>query len=210
MNITEETIAGWEQNYRRSFINSLAGFRQVALIGTYNKSGMSNLAIFNSLVHLGANPALYGLISRPDTVPRDTYTNIVETGEYSINYVRSIDADRAHQTSARYEHNVSEFDVVGFDEQKIAPYNAPFIADAIVKIAMKFETKIDIKINGTIMIIGSLQYIHIDKKIVREDGMVDLCAADTLISSGLDAYYSSNLIARYGYAKPDTWPIKKK
>jgi flavin reductase (DIM6/NTAB) family NADH-FMN oxidoreductase RutF len=206
MNITNKSMEEWDQNYRRSFINSLAGFRQVAMVGTYDKNGNSNLAIFNSLIHLGANPALFGLISRPDSVPRDTFSNILDTGEYSINFVDSRHADKAHQTSARYEKGSSEFNAVGFTEKKIVPFNVPFIEDAVVKIAMKFETKIDIELNGTILIIGSIQYIEIDNSMVGQDGFVDLSMADTLISCGLDAYFTTKPLARFTYAKPDSWP----
>ncbi len=88
---------------------SLAGFRQVVLVGSKSADGSSNLAIFNSLIHLGANPALFGLINRPDSVQRDTLQNILETKEYSLNYIRSSDYKKAHQTSARYGKGISEF-----------------------------------------------------------------------------------------------------
>jgi flavin reductase (DIM6/NTAB) family NADH-FMN oxidoreductase RutF len=210
MKITKTSIEEWDQNYRRSFINSLAGFRQVAMIGTYDKNGISNLAIFNSLIHLGANPALFGLISRPDSVPRDTLTNIMDTGEFSINYVKAEHVYKAHQTSARYAKGMSEFDAVGFTVQKTAPYHVPFIKDAVVKIAMRFEKIMNIELNETKLIIGSIQYIEIDKTLVGSDGMVDLCIADSLISCGLDAYYSSQPIARLTYAKPGSWPTEIK
>jgi flavin reductase (DIM6/NTAB) family NADH-FMN oxidoreductase RutF len=60
MILTKENIEQLEQRYRTAFINSLAGFRQAVLVGTKSKDGNSNLAIFNSLMHLGAQPALYG------------------------------------------------------------------------------------------------------------------------------------------------------
>jgi flavin reductase (DIM6/NTAB) family NADH-FMN oxidoreductase RutF len=72
MIVTKDTIDGFEKKYRTSFINSLAGFRQVALVGTRSEVGLTNVAIFNSLMHLGANPALFGLLSRPDGVDRHT------------------------------------------------------------------------------------------------------------------------------------------
>ncbi len=208
MNITKENLENFEQNYRRAFVNSLAGFRQVAMVGTRNTGGFSNLAIFNSLIHLGASPALFGLISRPNSVPRDTLQNIVDTGEYSINYVATAEMEKAHQTSARYPKNSSEFSAVGFTETTIAPYNCPFISDAVVKIAMRLEEKIDIKINGTIMIIGSIQQVVINDNYVLQDGFVNLSAANTLISCGLDAYYGTIEQGRLSYAKPDKWPVK--
>ncbi|MEO6901676.1 MAG: flavin reductase, partial [Bacteroidia bacterium] len=99
-----------ENRYRATFINSLGGFKSLALIGTRNGEGISNLAIFNSLFHIGANPPLFGFIVRPDSVERHTLSNILETGEFTVNHVREDFFEQAHQTSARYSNNVSEFE----------------------------------------------------------------------------------------------------
>jgi flavin reductase (DIM6/NTAB) family NADH-FMN oxidoreductase RutF len=202
MIIKKEEIENFEQRYRTAFVNSLAGFRQAVLVGTKSKEGYSNLAIFNSLIHLGANPALFGLISRPDTVPRDTLQNINDTQSYTLNFVQSSDFTKAHQTSARYDKGVSEFEQVGFDEYNFEDCYAPGVEQAVVKIAMKLEETIPIRLNGTIMIIGSIQQISIENTLVSEDGFVSLADANVLISQGLDAYFESRAIGRLPYAKP--------
>lgn len=200
-----EDIQQMDQRYRAALINSLAGFRQAVLIGTKSVDGYSNLAIFNSLIHLGANPALYGIISRPDTVRKDTLRNILETGQYTLNFVQKADFEKAHQTSAKYEAHVSEFEQVGFTEEYLSGFNAPFLKEAVVKIGMKLEDKIDIKINGTILIIGSLQSIQLNQSIVGDDGFVALEKENVLVSCGLEAYYSTEFIGRLSYAKPEKW-----
>ena len=202
MKLSKEDLENSEQNYRRAFVNSLAGFRQVVLVGTKSREGITNLAIFNSLIHLGANPALFGLINRPGTVQRDTLQNILDTKEYTLNYVRSADYEKAHQTSARYDKNVSEFDQVGFDELYHPSCFAPFVANAVVKIAMRFEDSIPIPLNGTVLIIGSVTEVNIDDSLVDADGYVALSEANVLISQGLDAYFVPNAIGRLPYAKP--------
>ncbi len=207
MVLQQDDIINLEQRYRTAFINSLAGYRQALLIGTKSLTGDNNLAIFNSLIHLGANPALFGFISRPGTVQRDTLTNIMDTGEYTINYVPATDFEKAHQTSARYETGVSEFEAVGFTPEYINPFNAPFVAEAVVKIAMKLEDKIDIKINGTILMIGSIQYVTLNENIVSADGFVDLEKENVLVSCGLDAYFKTQSLGRLTYPKPDKWPM---
>lgn len=202
MIIKKDDIEQFDQYYRRAFINSLAGFRQAVLVGTKSVDGNTNLAIFNSLIHLGANPALFGLISRPGTVQRDTLQNILETKEYTLNYIRSAQYEKAHQTSARYDKGVSEFDKVGFTELYHPSCYAPFVKDAVVKIAMKFEESIPITLNGTILIAGSITQVDLDASIVGTDGFVALSATDVLISQGLDAYFVSKEIGRLPYAKP--------
>jgi flavin reductase (DIM6/NTAB) family NADH-FMN oxidoreductase RutF len=208
MIIDSEILKSQDSRYRATLINSLAGVKQAFLIGSKSSAGHSNLAIFNSLIHIGANPPLWGFICRPDTVKRDTLQNILETGEYSFNFVLHSDSEKAHQTSAKYDADVSEFDACGFGESYYEGFSAPFISEAPVKIGMKFEEKVDISMNGTILVIGSISFIDIDKKLVSPDGFVHLEQANILSCSGLDAYYESRLINRLSYAKTDKWPSK--
>lgn len=202
MIFTRHTIEHQEQRYRTAFINSLAGFRQAVLVGTKGADGTANLAIFNSLIHLGANPAMFGLMSRPDTVPRDTLQNIRDTGEYSLNYVDVSFMQNAHQTSARYDRGVSEFEMTGLEEMYYPGFSSPFVAGAMVKIGMKLEDTIPIPLNGTLLIIGSISFVEIESTLVGQDGFVGLSEANVLISQGLDAYFTTTLVDRLPYAKP--------
>jgi flavin reductase (DIM6/NTAB) family NADH-FMN oxidoreductase RutF len=202
MIITQNDIQNFEQRFRTTFVNSLAGFRQAVLVGTKSKDGVSNLAIFNSLIHLGANPALFGLISRPDSVPRDTLENIKEHGLYTLNFVSAENYQKAHQTSARYDKNTSEFEQVGFSEFYFDGNPTPAVQEAVVQILMKLEQIIPIELNGTILIIGSIQQVNIDNQLILKDGFVTLSDAHVLISQGLDAYFESKAIGRLPYAKP--------
>ena len=54
-NIDIDTL---DSRKRVHLINSLGGFKSVSLIGTQSKSGNTNLSIFSSIFHIGANPAL--------------------------------------------------------------------------------------------------------------------------------------------------------
>lgn len=198
----KDDIEQFEQRYRTAFVNSLAGFRQAVLIGTKSADGDTNLAIFNSLIHLGANPALFGLINRPDSVQRHTLQNILDNKEYTINYVHAAEYKKAHQTSARYEKGISEFDQAGFKEIYHPTCKAPFVKTAIVKIAMKLEEIIPIPLNGTVLIIGSIMQVEIDASMIGTDGFIALSEAGILISQGLDAYFVSKALGRLPYAKP--------
>ena len=202
MRINKEDIEQFEQRYRTAFINSLAGFRQVVLVGTKSATGNTNLAIFNSLIHLGANPAVYGLISRPERVQRDTLQNIIDTKEYTLNFVKAAHYKKAHQTSARYDKGISEFEEVGFVPIYHSGCLAPFVEEAVVKIAMRFEESIPITMNGTVLIVGSIIQVDIADALVGKDGFVHLSLSEVLISQGLDAYFVTSEIGRLPYAKP--------
>lgn len=202
MILTKQDIEQLEQRFRTTFVNSLAGFRQAVLVGTKSSHGHTNLAIFNSLIHLGASPALFGLISRPDSVPRDTLQNILDTKEYTLNFIRSNQFEKAHQTSARYEKGISEFEKVGFNDSYQTDFIAPFVEDAVVKIAMKLEQTTPINLNGTVLIIGSVLQVEMNEEWLGKDGFVALSEADVLLCQGLDAYFTSNALGRLPYAKP--------
>lgn len=202
MIINQREIQALDQRYRTMFINSLAGFRQAVLVGTKSPHNQTNLAIFNSLIHLGADPALFGLISRPDTVQRDTLQNMINTKEFSLNYVKSDVYKKAHQTSARYPKGVSEFEKTGLKAVYEDGFSVPFVENAVVKIAMKYEESILIPLNGTVLIVGSILQVCIDDQLVGEDGFVNLSASKVLISQGLDAYFISQELGRLPYAKP--------
>jgi flavin reductase (DIM6/NTAB) family NADH-FMN oxidoreductase RutF len=114
---SEQAILQLPSRVRANFINSLSGFKSANLVGTRSSSGVNNLATVSSVFHVGAHPPLLGMLMRPHTVVRDTLQNIKDTGVYTINHVHYSFADKAHQCSARYLSEQSEFDAVGLNPQ---------------------------------------------------------------------------------------------
>jgi flavin reductase (DIM6/NTAB) family NADH-FMN oxidoreductase RutF len=94
MLISPEELNSYDRFYRANLINSLSGFKSASLIGTKNKDGISNLAIFSNIVHLGADPALIGFVNRPLEAAPHTLTNIETTGFYTINHIHADWADK--------------------------------------------------------------------------------------------------------------------
>ena len=200
---TINDILLFEQRYRATFINSIGGFKSLVLIGTRSKEGNSNLAVFNSLFHIGANPPLFGFIIRPDSVERHTLSNILETGEFTLNHINETIYKQAHQTSARYPNNISEFNATYLNEEYKTGYFAPFVKESHIKIGASFSQKIDIQENGTIMIIAKIVYVSIPHNCLKDDGFIDIEQAGSITVSGLDSYHSTQKIARLSYAKPN-------
>jgi len=192
-----------DQRFRNNLINSIGGFKSVALIGTKSKDGVNNLAIFNSIVHIGSSPALIGFIVRPDSVERHTLSNCIETGYYTINHVNAAIFKSAHQTSARYPAEISEFDAVHLKPEFKANFFAPFVQESKIQLAVKFKECVPLSINSTKLIIGEIQMIVCPDEFIAVDGFVDLEKAGSLTGSGLDAYFSTKRLARLSYAKPD-------
>ena len=206
--ISSSTIQTWERFYRANFVNSLTGFKSVSLIGTISQSGQTNLAIFSSVVHLGSDPALIGFINRPIKAAPHTLANIQSTGTYTINHVHPSFLELAHQTSAKYPEEVSEFDELGLTPEFFEATAAPFVKESKVKYALTLEQIIPIKVNNTFLVIGKLQSVALEEDILLPDGFLELDKASSICSNGIDAYYSTQLIDRYEYAKPGVKPEK--
>jgi flavin reductase (DIM6/NTAB) family NADH-FMN oxidoreductase RutF len=202
MKIIKENIPKFEKFYRAALINSITGFKSASLIGTVSSKGTANLAIFNSVIHVGANPPLMGFLMRPVSVERHTYKNIKETGSFTINHINKEIYKQAHQTSARYDKEISEFDACGLTTEYTEKTNAPYVKESKIKIALKFVEEQEIKFNGTIFIVGEIVEIILSDDIIEDDGYADIEAAETITISGLDGYHETKRIARLPYAKP--------
>jgi flavin reductase (DIM6/NTAB) family NADH-FMN oxidoreductase RutF len=203
MLLEKSDLESLEKNYRSNLINSISGFKSVNLVGTISENGLTNLAIMSQIFHIGANPALMGLLIRPDSVDRHTLTNIIQNKYFTFNHIRENFIDKAHQTAARYDDTVSEFTAVGLEPVYLKNFIAPFVKESRIKIGLRLEERIDLKINGTVMLIGSVQMLELPNDVVQADGFIDLQNAGTITCNGLDAYLSTNKLKRFSYAKPD-------
>ncbi len=201
--ITYEQIMQMEKQERVHFANSLGGFKSVGLIGTQNKTKQTNVAIVDSILHIGSNPPLFGMIFRPGVVERHTLENILETGFYTINHINENIYEQAHQTSARYDRNISEFEVTGLNSEYKNDFFAPFVEESQVQLAMEFKEKIELQINNTILIIGEVKEVYFPEDCLLPDGFLDLEKANSITCSGLDSYHKTKRMDRLSYAKPN-------
>ena len=200
--LTLEQLMEMEQRQRAHLINSIGGFKSVALIGSIDLQGQTNVAIFSSIVHIGSNPPLLSFIMRPDSVERHTLANILETGFYTINHINAQIYEQAHQTSARYPKSMSEFDATGLTPQFKNEFVAPFVEESQIQLAMEFKERLDISINQTIMIIGEVKAIHFPSDCLAPDGFMNIEKAGTITVAGLDSYHTTQPLQRLPYAKP--------
>jgi flavin reductase (DIM6/NTAB) family NADH-FMN oxidoreductase RutF len=199
--LNKKDISELEQRYRANFINSIEGFKALNLVGTINKEGITNLAPFNSIFHVGANPPLVGMVSRPDSVDRHTLENIKSSGQFTLNHVNESIYKLAHQTSARYAAHVSEFYAVGLIPQYISGFAAPFVKESNIKIGLELREIMPIELNGTIIVIGEIVQIELENNLIADDGFVDIQQHGSITVAGLDAYYTTSLLERLPYAK---------
>jgi len=201
--LSASDIENLEQRYRAEFVNSLSGFKSANLVGTRDKDGTDNLCIVSSVVHIGAHPPLLGMIMRPHTVQRDTLDNIKNTGVYTLNHVNSQITQQAHQTSARYPKDVSEFEAVGLHVSESNCVNAPYVSESTIKMSLQVQDIQYLAINQTELVIGQIVEVILPDNSIDKTGYIDIEACDSMAISGLVSYHNTQRMARFGYAKPN-------
>ncbi|PIK16762.1 MAG: flavin oxidoreductase [Halobacteriovorax sp. JY17] len=200
--ISNTMFKNFDDRKRVRFINSLSGIKSANLIGTISSSGQTNLSIVSSAFHLGASPALLGIIIRPDISPRHTLENIRSTKVLTLNHVNENIYRNAHQTSARYKREVSEFEACSLTEEYLENFKAPFVKESHVKVALELSREVSIKENGTHMLILKILGVWIPKRIMNDDGYLNIEDTQAVCVSGLDTYHSIQKLERLPYAKP--------
>jgi flavin reductase (DIM6/NTAB) family NADH-FMN oxidoreductase RutF len=201
--IDKNHLAAMGKIERLNLVNSCTGYKSANLIATKSTDGVANVAIFSSVTHLGSNPAMLGFILRPATVQRDTYKNIKDTGFFTVNHVFSDIASKAHQTSASYGVDVSEFDAVGLEIETKVGIDFPFVKGSPVQLLCRFLNEYEIAENNTIHVIAAIDAIFFEEHIESTDGWLDLGKANVLTVNGLDGYCLPKILDRFEYARPN-------
>ena len=202
MHYTRDQINDLEKIKKINLINSCSGYKSANLIGTISKEGITNVAVFSSVTHLGSNPPTLGFILRPTTVPRDTYKNILESGIFTINHIFEDIIEDAHHTSAKYEEAISEFDITTLEDEYHNGCIAPFVKGSPVQMEMKFIEEYHIKSNNVIHIIAEIKNLYVKDDILKEDGFLDLAKGKVAAINGLDAYAIADNNTRFNYQRP--------
>ena len=179
-----------EKLQRVQFATTLPGPKPICLVGTRSAAGVANLAPFSSITHLGSDPLLIGMITRPDTVERHTLSNILATGSWTLNHVTSSTVHQAHQCSLRYPADVSEFEATGLTELHHPGITAPFVAECQIRMALELVEIIPIPSNGTMLIVGRVVLVDIPDGALSPDGSVDIAGHGSMASTALDSYFT--------------------
>lgn len=188
--------------HRLNLINSCTGYKSANLIGTKSETGITNLAVFSSVTHLGSNPAMLGFILRPNVVARNTYENLKSNGYFTVNHIAQNMIVQAHQTSASYNAVESEFEIVNLTEEYLSEIDVPFVKESPVKLLCKYLNEYEIKENNTIHVIASIEEIYFKEEMLHEDYWLQLDKADVVTVNGLDGYCLPQIIDRFDYARP--------
>ena len=202
LHFNSEDLNGMPHLYRINLINSCSGYKSANLVGTISAEGITNVAIFSSITHIGSNPALLGFFLRPTTVIRNTYNNIKENGIFTINHIHDAILEDAHHTSAKYDASQSEFDMTDLEEEYKNSFAAPFVKGSPVQMAMTYVEEYTIKSNNTILLIGEIKDLYVYNSLLQNDGFLHLSEGKIAAINGLDGYSIPKLKTRLNYQRP--------
>lgn len=205
---TAGDLASMAGPFRAMLMNSVTGFKPANVVGTTSAAGVPNLAIFSSVVHLGSDPPLVGLVFRPP-VARDrgshSWHNLRETEQFTLSHVGVGWYERAHATSARWPDGVSEFEAVGLTPwwpPGMPDFRAPAVAEAAIRMGLRWEDSWEVPANGCRFVVGRVEWLVVPEAQIAADGAMDLVGAGTAAVSGLDGYHRVERLARCSYARP--------
>ncbi|MFY0591166.1 flavin reductase family protein [Roseivirga sp.] len=211
MYLSKTDISNTERVKRLNIINSVSGIKPGNLIGTRSNSGQANLAIISSVVHLGSNPAYLGFIVRPSgEIRRHTQENISQNGLFTINHIQTDFIENAHYTSAKFDHNISEFEACGLTEETLNDFHAPYVKESGLKIGLKHVESVPIKSSSTTMIVGQIEHLYIPDQAINAHGYIDLSIVHSVGISGLNSYYKLEKMTDFPYARVSKVPSFKK
>lgn len=163
--------------------------RPIAFVSTISRSGVRNLAPFSYFTGVASRPPTLCLSIGRRQPEKDTYTNLVETGEFVVNMVTREMAEAAVATSAEFPPDVDEFAACGFaavPSDRVAPPRV-----AVSPIAMECRLRQVVEVaegdHGAHLVLGDIVCYQIQDAIWH-DGQIDLDALDPIGRLGGRAY----------------------
>ena len=205
----QEDIFKLNKIYRINLINSCSGFKSANLLGTISEEGITNVAVFSSVTHLGSSPPTLGFILRPTTVPRNTHKNLKDLGYFTINHIWEDVIEDAHHTSAKYADEISEFDMTNLEPEFKGEYKAPFVKGAPVQMSMKFIEEIYVPSNDVMLIVAQIQELYVQDELLESDGLIDLSKGNVATINGLDTYAIPKFKKQLSYQRPKKTKLEK-
>ncbi|WP_438961856.1 flavin reductase family protein [Nonlabens sp.] len=197
-------INDMDRFYRGNLINSVTGYKSANLLATRSKDGVDNVAVFSSLTHLGSNPAMFSFVQRPlGYGVGHTYENLKATGKITLNHMNIDLVHRAHQSSAKYTTEVSEFDILDIEKEIKNGFHAPFVKESNIQIAAEYVNEYFLEENNCILVICKITDIFLPETALQDDGFINLSKAQSMTINGLDAYATAHIEQRLSYAQVD-------
>ncbi len=177
-----------------AYLLSAISPRPIAFASTVDVNGCPNLSPFSFFNVFSANPPI--LIFSParrvrDNTTKHTLENVLEIKEVVINVVNYNIVQQMSLSSTEYAKDINEFEKAGFTmlpSELVKPFR---VAESPIQFECKVNEVISLGKEGGAgnLIICEILKIHISKKVLDENEMIDQEKLDLVARAG-GSYYS--------------------
>ncbi|MCT4664257.1 MAG: flavin reductase family protein [Flavobacteriales bacterium] len=183
------------------------GPRPIALASTVDADGTPNLSPFSFFNVFSANPPI--LIFSParrvrDNTIKHTLENVLEHPEVVINIVNHAVVEQMSLSSTEYGKGVNEFEKAGFTAIESETVQPLRVAESPMQIECKVIEVKELGQNAGAgnLIICEVTTIHVDDRVLDENGKIDPFKIDLVARMGGNWYCRANDEALFEIEKP--------
>jgi len=181
--------------------------RPIALVGSLDENGISNLAPFSFFNAFGANPPIIGFspaLSGRTGLPKDTLLNIKETKEFTVSIVNSSIVEQISLSSCEFDKNIDEFVKTGLTKYKSENIGAYGVQESNFIMECKLHEIISLGENpgSGNLILGEVLQFHINKSILTDTNQVDPYKLDPIARNG-GSWYTEAKKGLFELKKPN-------
>jgi flavin reductase (DIM6/NTAB) family NADH-FMN oxidoreductase RutF len=170
--------------------NAIIAPRPIGWISSLNAEGQLNLApysFFNAFLY---DPPIIGFSS---ISWKDTVKNVSESGEFVWNLVTKELGDQMNQTSAPFQHGVSEFEKAGLTPVPSRFVKVPRVGESRAAMECKLIEVVKLKhASGAAaegwLVLGEVVAVYIDKSLIK-DGVYQTALANPILRAGRGGDY---------------------
>jgi flavin reductase (DIM6/NTAB) family NADH-FMN oxidoreductase RutF len=168
---------------------ALVAPRPIGWISSISKDGVVNLAPYSFFNAMSDNPyyVVFGSAG-----PKDSITNITETGEFVCNMATWDLREKMNASSAHVARGVDEFELAGLEKAPSQLVKPPRVAASPVALECKYVKTVDLPGHdhargGYAIVVGRVIGVYIDDEFIV-DGRVNTAAMQPIMRMGYSEY----------------------
>jgi flavin reductase (DIM6/NTAB) family NADH-FMN oxidoreductase RutF len=176
---------------RYQLVISLVVPRPIGWISTRSMDGGRNVAPFSFFNAVSASPMLVAAsIGRRSSGPKDTLTNIRQTGVFVVNLVAEKHLESMVRTSGDWPPDVDEFADAGLTAADAEKVDAPYVVDAAAVFECRLFREVELGASSNALILGEVVAIRLNEDLVvdPETWHVDIASLRPVGRLGRDEY----------------------
>jgi flavin reductase (DIM6/NTAB) family NADH-FMN oxidoreductase RutF len=192
----------------QSYLQASVSPRPIAFVSSIDKEGNVNLSPFSFFNMFSMNPPI--LVFSPsrrvrNNTTKHTLENVQEVPEVVINMVNYQMVQQTSLASCEYPKGVNEFVKAGFTEVKSTIIKPPRVGESHVSFECKVNQVIPLGKEGGAgnLVVCEVLLIHLNDKVLDEQGRVDPNKMDAVARMGGDYYSRANGEAVFTVPKPN-------